>query len=395
VITRNRQGPPPPVQTAAERSRRRQQAREIPSGDGGPPAPRRRRPTSAWRAFAIAVVGVAIGLLLDAPGLHKSAFNQPAGWERTVALGFSGGLERVSHTVYLDRARSALKSALGRSHDDTIDTNVDIPIAAAPPAAASGSSHQTPTAAAGAGDAQSSPPQKLAFSPSHPLRLWIAGDSLVISPGYALLNAVEHARSIRSVGGVDGQIATGLERPDVFNWFTTIREELKKLKPSVVVLSFGGNDDKGYMTGLPQGVSVTQFGDGAWAQEYGRRVGGVLDLISRAGAYTIWIGLPFTRDPAQSARFERINAIVAEQIEKRPATAAFVQTDLLLAGKNGGYAQYLTLDSGQTVDARAPDGVHLSTGGGQIVAQKIVEQLYKVFDLTSWRHRSSTVAASG
>jgi uncharacterized protein len=384
VIARNRQGPPPPA-TAAERSLLRQQARRVGSGEGKPPpAPtRRRRLTSAWRAFAIAGIGVVIGLLLDAPGLHKSAFNQPAGWQRTVALDFTGGLEHVSHAVYLDRPRSALKSALGRSHDDTIDTNIDIPVAAAPPPVT------TPATS------QPSAPRKLAFSPAHPLRLWVAGDSLVISPGYALLNDVEHAKSIKSVGGVDGQIATGLERPDVFNWFTTIRDELKKLKPSVVVLSFGGNDDKGYMTGLPKGVSVTQFGDGAWAHEYARRVGGVLDMISRAGAYTVWIGLPFTRDPAQSARFEQINAIVAQQIAKRPASAAFIQTDLLLAGKNGGFAQYLTLDSGETVDARAPDGVHLSTAGGQIVAQKIVEQLYKVFDLMSWRHRSSTATASG
>lgn len=327
-----------------------------------------------------------IGLLLDAPGLHKSAFNQPAGWQRTVALDVTGGLEHVSHAVYLDRPRAALKSALGRSHDDRIDTNIDIPVAAAPSSSA---------AVVGSAAGQSVTPPRVAFSPAHPLRVWIAGDSLVVSPGYALLNDIEHSRSIKSVGGVDGQIATGLERPDVFNWFTTIRAELKKLKPSVVVLSFGGNDDKGYMTGLPKDVSVTEFGDEAWAREYARRVGGVLDLISRAGAYTVWIGLPFTRDPAQSARFERINAVAAQEIAKRPRTAAFVPTDLLLAGSNGGFSQYLMLKSGEMVDARAPDGVHLSSAGGQIVAQKIVEQLYKTFDLTSWRHRSGQVAASG
>ena len=389
MITRDRD-PAPSSQSAAERSLLRRRAREQRSApdDGPPPSPPGpRRPTSAWRAFAIAGLGVAVGLLLDAPGLHKSAFNQPAGWQRTVALDFTGGLEHASHALYLDRPRSALKSAIGRSHDDTIDTTIDIPVAA-PPAA------PQPAVSPAVGKATSTLPKR-AFSPSHPLRVWIAGDSLVVSPGYALLNDIEHARSIRSVGGVDGQIATGLERPDVFNWFTTIRSELKKLKPSVVVLSFGGNDDKGYMTGLPKGVSVTQFGDAAWMQEYARRVGGVLDMITRAGAYTVWIGLPFTRDPAQSARFEQINTIVAQQIAKRPDTAAYIQTDLLLAGKSGGYAQYLTLDSGETVDARAPDGVHLSTAGGQIVAQKIVEQLYRAFDLTSWRHRSGTSGASG
>ena len=379
MITRDREPAPSPAPTAAERSVR--------STGGEPPTRGRgRRPTSAWRAFAIAALGVLIGLLLDAPGLHKSAFNQPAGWQRTVALDFTGGLQRVSHAVYLDRPRSALKSALGRSHDDRIDTKIDIPIAA-PPSPSS--------AVVGSAASEPSGAPRRAFSPAHPLRLWVAGDSLIVSPGYALLRAIEYSKSIKSTGGVDSQIATGLERPDVFNWFTTIRQELQKLKPSVVVLSFGGNDDKGYMTGLPEGVSVSQFGDEAWAKEYARRVGGVLDLISRGGAYTVWIGLPFTRDPAQTARFERINAVVAQEIAKRPTTAAFIPTDLLLAGSNGGFSQYLMLSSGEMVDARAPDGVHLSEAGGQIVAQKIVEQLYKAFDLTSWRRRSSKVAAPG
>jgi len=87
--------------------------------------------------------------------------------------------------------------------------------------------------------------------------------------------------------------------------------------------------------------------------------------------------------------------VVAQEIAKRPTTAAFIPTDLLLAGSNGGFSQYLMLSSGEMVDARAPDGVHLSEAGGQIVAQKIVEQLYKAFDLTSWRRRSSKVAAPG
>jgi hypothetical protein len=305
-----------------------------------------------------------------------------------VAVELTGRLDRISHAVYLDRPRAELKSALGRGQDDRIDTTIDIPIAAAPSTTATKPTHSGGATAA-------APSGKRSFSPAHPLRLVVAGDSLVISPGYALLRSVQHARSIKSVGGVDGQVATGLERPDVFNWFTAIRDKLKKLKPSVVVLSFGANDDKGYMTGLPKDVTVSDFGDPAWEHEYARRVAGVLDLINRAGAYTIWIGLPFTRDPGQSARFERINAIVGREIVKRPNTAAFVQTDLLMAGRTGGFAQYLRLNNGETVDARAPDGVHFSTDGGAIVAEKVVEQLYRKFDLTSWRrHRANGATAS-
>lgn len=330
-----------------------------------------------------------IGLLLDAPGLHKSAVNQPDGWQRSVAVELTGKLDRISHAVYLDRPRAELKSALGRSQDDRIDTTIDIPTVAA-----TAPTPQPGTPAVDGEAATQRSPAKAPFSPAHPLRVWIAGDSLVISPGYALLRAVGHARSIKSVGGVDGEVATGLERPDVYNWFTAIREKLKELKPSVVVLALGANDDKGYMTGLPKGVAVSGFGDAAWEHEYARRVAGVLDLISSTGAYTVWIGLPFTRSSDQSARFERINAIVGREIVKRPNTAAFVQTDLLMAGRTGGFAQYVRLNNGETIDARAPDGIHFSADGGAIVAEKVVEQLYRKFDLTSWRrHRTDATTA--
>ncbi len=389
MITRRRQPTLPSGRTAAERSELRRQARRLQEAVD---TPKRRRLTSAWRAFAIAVVAVVIGLLLDAPGLHKSAVNQPEGWQRSVAVELTGKLDRISHAVYLDRPRAELKSALGRAQDDRIDTSIDIPTVAASTSVAHEPRPGASTAAGG--ETATLPPAKLSFSPAHPLRLWIAGDSLVISPGYALLRAVDHARSIKSVGAIDGQIATGLERPDVYNWFTAIRDKLKELEPSVVVLSFGANDDKGYMTGLPTGVTVADFGDPAWEHEYARRVAGVLDLISRTGAYTVWIGLPFTRDPGQSARFERINAIVGREVVKRPNTAAFVQTDLLMAGRTGGFAQYLRLNNGETIDARAPDGVHFSADGGAIVAEQVVEQLYRRFDLTSWRKHGATGATA-
>ena len=80
---------------------------------------------------------------------------------------------------------------------------------------------------------------KVAFTPKRKLRLWVAGDSLVITPGYSIVRAVGASPVMRAVGGVDGHVGTGLERPDVFNWFQEIRTKMKQLKPNVVVLNFG------------------------------------------------------------------------------------------------------------------------------------------------------------
>jgi hypothetical protein len=363
--------------------------------DGGAPGRRLRRPAraevdgrrlaSAGHALGVMVLALVFGLLLDARGLHKTAVNESPGWQRSVAVALTGTLADTSHALLLDRPRSWVKSALGRSGDDAIDTRVVVPTAAPHVA---GPRPVLETGAAVPGDPAV---RRRAFAPGRPLRLWIAGDSLVIEPGYALQRAALATPVITSVGGVDGKIGTGLDRPDVFNWFLEVRRELKALRPNVVVLSFGGNDDKSYMTGLPAGASVDQFDDPAWRREYARRVGGVIDLANRAGAYVVWLGLPLTVDPSQTARFDQINSVVRQQVEDRPGGAAFVDTYALLAGPNGGYAQYLQSLSGRIQDVRAPDGVHLAPAGAAIVAREVLKDVNEAYDLTSWRRRTATV----
>ena len=72
--------------------------------------PRRRRPRAtedgrraltAGHALVIAVLALVVGSLLNAPGMHKSAFNQPSGWKRDAALAITGPLASVSHALLL------------------------------------------------------------------------------------------------------------------------------------------------------------------------------------------------------------------------------------------------------------------------------------------------------
>src|SRR4051794_17963204 len=279
-----------------------------------PTRPRRRRVErvdgrrlgTARRGLVVIVLALAFGLLLNAPGLHKSAYNREDGWQRDVALDVTGPLADTSHALYLDRPRAWLKDALGRSHDDEIDTAIVIPPPSVrptrtvtPPSEAT-TPHAGPKPHARPKHAKpQTPPPKPAFSPSHRLRVMVAGDSLVVTPGYALIRAMGASPVYRSVGGVEGEVATGLERPDVFNWFVEIRNRLQRLQPRVVVVSFGGNDDHRYMTGLPEHVHIDRFADGAWKQEYGRRVGGLIDMVNRSGAFLVWVGLPVTRNASQ------------------------------------------------------------------------------------------------
>jgi uncharacterized protein len=328
---------------------------------------------SAGSAIAVAALALLLGALLNAPGLHKSATIQPEGWKRDVALAVTGPLKTVSETLLLDRPRRGLKSALGRSEDDAIDTGVALP--------------EQPTAPEEPAEPPPPPPREK-FSPKKKLRLWIAGDSLVVVPGQSLLRAIGASPVIEPVSEIDGRIASGLERPDVFNWFERVREVMRKDRPRAVVVMFGGNDDHGFMTGLPEGAELDGFGGPRWTAEYARRVAGIMYTVSRARAYLVWIGLPITRDPAQTARYDTINAIVQAEAAKRAGRVFYLDTYFYFAGEHGGYAQYIEDSSGTLLKMRADDGVHFERPAGDRIAREVLKELYKRHDLTSWRRGS-------
>jgi hypothetical protein len=149
----------------------------------------------------------------------------------------------------------------------------------------------------------------------------------------------------------------------------------------------GGNDDHGFMTGLPEGVEITTFGSSSWEREYRRRVGGIMDAVTRRGAYLVWIGLPISRDAEQTRRYDAINAILASEAARRRGRVSYLDTYFFFAGDDGGFAQYVTDDSGKLVKMRADDGVHFERAAGDLIAEKVVDLFEERFDLTSWRTR--------
>jgi hypothetical protein len=328
-----------------------------------------RRLASAGHAVLVTWLGLVLASLLNAPGMHKTAFNEQEGVRRDVALAITGPLAGLSGALQLDRPRQLVKAALGRSDDDEIDTKIVLP--------QPGTS--TPSA----------PSRRLAFTPKRKLRLWVAGDSLVVVPGFAIVEAADASPVLEPVGKVDGRIATGLERPDVFDWFEHVRREVRRLRPKAVVLGLGGNDDHGYMTGLPDGVSLDGFGGPVWTQEYRRRVGGLMDTVAGEGAFLVWVGLPITRDPDQSARFDVINAIVRQEARKRHHRVAYLDTYTRFAGDDGGFAEYLPNAAGRLVRVRGRDGVHFERPGGEIIAREVLRSLNEAYDLTSWRKQAA------
>jgi uncharacterized protein len=356
------------------------------AGGRGP----RRRLNSAGQAIVVGLGALVLGAFLNASGLHKTADSLNPGWKRDVALPLTEKLAVVSHDIGLDLPRRGLKAIIGRSGDDAIQAAIKLP--PPPPPAPPPPPPPPPTPPPVGPQPPPSPPPppapppKPAFSPAHPLRVYIGGDSLVITPGYSLLRAMGSKVYKPLVRQPDGVVSSGLERPDFFNWFDHIRKVMKKDHPNVVVIAFGANDDHNFMTGLPRGFSLGPFGSASWIKEYRRRVAGFMDTVIGAGGFIVYIGMPIVSSSSESRDFDLINRIIYQEAKKRPRGALYVDTYLRFADpKTGGYAQYLPNANGDLVKVRSDDGVHFEPAGGDIIARLVLKALNQRFDLTSWR----------
>ncbi len=367
--------------------------------------PRLLRPIG--HAIIVIVVALVVGAFLNAQGLRKSAHRQSEGWQRDVALAVTKPLADVSAFLRIDRPRQEVKEAIGRGDDDTVDTEVNFNIEASRTAfeqrgviqeaeESAGVVQLTPaesnTPSAGEGETSLEPGGPVipnqplpAFSPEDPLRVWVGGDSLSIVPGQSIFRIVSGNKAMEAAGEIDGRLATGLSRPDVFNWFRYIPRRVKKHQADVVVLTFGANDDKSYMTGVPEDAEVKGFGGEGWIAEYRRRVAGLMDVLNSQGRLVVWIGLPVTRDAGQTERYRLINRIYRQEAAKRDHGVIFIDTADLLSDVDGNYADYIPDLDGQLVQVRAPDGVHFHPEGGDLIATEMFTRLKEYVDTTSWR----------
>ena len=92
---------------------------------------------------------------------------------------------------------------------------------------------------------------------------------------------VEKANDQARAPGWIVKVATGLTRPDFFDWPAYLKGDIdKRTKPfDAVMLIFGANDGQDTKV---DGKQLT-FGSGSWKAMYAQRVGAVMDIYLKRG----------------------------------------------------------------------------------------------------------------
>lgn len=223
-------------------------------------------------------------------------------------------------------------------------------------------------AATGAGQPSTDSPAQSDSSPAEPAGpapILLAGDSLMavgLAPG--LMQGTTGASEFKLLRGY--RSATGLSRPDYFDWPKALDRLLTKHHPRCVVVAMGGNDAQGFR----QDKKVLHFGTPAWDEAYRGRVEALLTISRKHGAPLLWLSAPKMRSSAFSTSMARLNRLVLEAIAKVKGSA-YLDLNPFITDAKGEFAAYLDDAKGRPQRIRTEDGVHLTDVAGRRLAAAV------------------------
>jgi hypothetical protein len=312
-------------------------------------------------------------MLLFAPTLQHNARVSPVGTRRTVALDILGPIAATSRGLQVSHIVSWVDEATGRTGNQP--GNGTGGLSTVGPRHGHGThpvkppkGGPTPTTAGPPGSTPPTAPDITHPSAANPLRVLILGDSLGIDMGGPLQNDLANTGVVQAT--LDARESTGLTRPDYFNWPAEAQVDLGKTHPQIVVIMMGANDPQDF-----PGPPDIPYTSPQWNVMYAQRVADFMKLAESGGATVIWVGMPPMQNTALSAKMSDIDAVDQQQATLRTPPVDYISTWTLLGTAQGTYTPFITNGSGQVINVRTPDGIHLTPAGGEVLSQAVLNYL--------------------
>lgn len=170
------------------------------------------------------------------------------------------------------------------------------------------------------------------------------------------------------------RVATGFSRQDYFDWNAEVRSIAAETRVDIAVVVMGTNDRQPI---VEDGKRHALFEPG-WRDIYERRVDDFTATLKATGAQIYWLELPVMKSPRFGADMAQFNAIF--EARARANGIAFVDTDELATGADGGYTAYGPDRFGRTKLLRAEDGIHFTMPGYELLGERIANAMLADMD---------------
>jgi len=199
------------------------------------------------------------------------------------------------------------------------------------------------------------------FPESGTYKLTVIGDFLAAGLVDALPEALEENATVEIAR--ETRNASGLARPDSYDWSARIRTLLESGDMHIAVVMLGINDRRRIRTA--QGFE--DFGTDAWAEAYQTRLDSIIKQFTSAKVAVYWLGLPIVADEEARAEYEKINDIIRERAYL--GGIKYVDTWNGFSDQFGNYSAFGPSVEGITRRLRDADGIGFTADGNRKLAE--------------------------
>jgi hypothetical protein len=236
-------------------------------------------------------------------------------------------------------------------------------VAASAPVPADEPAPEGPAAEASSKAPPDAPPEP----PAEPRRVLLLGDSLAATGFGALLerrlDAHPHVDCFRR-----GKSASGLARPDFFDWMAEGPRHAELRDAELVVVILGGNDGQD-LTGAKPGRKRVAWASEEWPGAYQARVRAFLERIAGEERAVLWLGLPRMGAPGLERKLEVVRTAQRDAVEG-VARASYVETTPFVVGDDGELLSEVRIGR-KMRRLREEDGVHFTMEGSEYLADRV------------------------
>jgi uncharacterized protein len=204
-------------------------------------------------------------------------------------------------------------------------------------------------------------------------RLLEIGDSLGDDLEYGIRHELQNTPGLKLIQR--NKVSTGLSASWFYNWPAHLKSDLHKYHPNLVVILFGANDEQA----LAVNGASQPFGSPKWRSAYIARVQKIDRMVTKAGAYAFWVGLPIAAPKSYTQGLRALNAIY-EQVAMATPGVTFQPMWSLLATKSGNYRGGADVNNVQSA-LRVSDGIHFTSTGELVIGTFVARQLAAVYNV--------------
>jgi hypothetical protein len=211
-------------------------------------------------------------------------------------------------------------------------------------------------------------------------KVLILGDSLIATGIGALLEKKLDARSDVTAYR-KGKSASGLSRPDFFDWIAEGKRQVALRDPELVVVILGGNDGQD-IAARARGEKRVPWKHEDWDSHYRTRMDEFLAEISTEGRTVLWLGLPTMGLRSFEKKLVAIRAIQKDAVDALGDRGIYVDTAPFVSTEDGELLTHAPVGKRGKVKAlRADDRIHFTMAGSEYFADKLLPSVLQALGL--------------